>query len=310
MKKLVVKKDNALINAAYTLTLVEQRLILLAVAEAAGNSEKLRHTEIYALDYASRFNVKNNVAYEALNDASNQLFERYFSYQKITEKGNVENVKSRWVQSVAYVKNEGTIKIKFADDVLPLLCELKNRFTMYNLEQVSGLTSVYAIRLYELLISWKSTGKTPVYELENFRQKLGIEPNEYKQMRNFKARVLDAAINQINEHSDIIVSYEQFKKGRRITGFSFAFEYKKPLVSDSTRCDKTLELPLDKPLTEKQIGYYAKLLANSSWSGQARILIGVEAKDVISVIMRHLKNPEFVAKNYTAIQKLLNKKGK
>lgn len=222
-KQLTVKKDNALINASYTLTLAEQRLILLAVAEADEVPEKLKNTVIYAKDYARRFNVSPQTAYEALNVASNQLFDRYFSYQRKTELGGMEYAKNRWVQGVAYAKREGRIRIKFADDVLPFLCELKNRFTVYNLEAVAELTSVHAIRLYELLIAWRSVGKTPQIKLTDLREQLGIEPDEYTRMTDFKRRVLDNAIKQINKSSDIKVTYEQHKSGRAITGFSFTF---------------------------------------------------------------------------------------
>lgn len=222
-KKLMIKKDNALINAAYTLTLAEQRLILLSVALASEDADKLRSTSIHAHEYAKRFNVSHRTAYQSLHDAKEQLFDRYFTYQQTTKSGAVKQVKSRWVQKVAYIKDEGTIEIMFADDVLPLLCELKNRFTAYNLEAIAELTSVHAIRLYELVIAWRSQGKTPVISTEDLRQKLGILPDEYKLMHNFKRRVLDNAIKQINDGSDIKVSYEQHKSGRAITGFSFTF---------------------------------------------------------------------------------------
>lgn len=226
-KQLIVKKDNALMNAAYTLTLAEQRLILMAVAEAAEDVGKLKHTKIHAHDYANRFNLTKWTAYEALNSASEQLFERRFSYQEKSEKGNISQVKSRWVQSIKYVVNEGLVEIKFADDVLPFLCELKSRFTTYNLEAVSELTSVHAIRLYELLIAWRSTNKTPKISIEDLRLRLGIEPGEYARMTDFKRRVLDAGIKQVNAHSDITANYEQQKTGRKITGFIFYFTLKK-----------------------------------------------------------------------------------
>lgn len=304
--ELIIKKDNALINAAYTLTLAEQRLILLAIAKASEKSEKLQATAIHASEYANRFNVSLRTAYDGLNAASNQLFERYFRYQKITEKGNVEHVKSRWVQRVSYIKKEGTIKIKFADDVLPLLCELKNRFTVYSFEAISNLSSVHAIRMYEIIIAWKSIGKTPVMSIEDLRLRLGIEPSEYKEMHNFKRRVLDASIKQINEHTDIIVSYEQFKDGRKIAGFSFSIKFKNPPIPvENARCSKTAEIDFNQPLTDKKLGYYAKLLLESSWASQAKILVGVESKDAINVIIRHLKRPEFFKRNKKLIDKLI-----
>ena len=97
----------------------------------------------------------------------------------------------------------------------------------YELQQVSRLTSSYAIRLYELLIQWRSAGKTPIYDLALFRQQLGVEAHQYKTMSNFKTYVLDFALSQINELTDITTKYEQHKKGRSISGFSFTFKQKK-----------------------------------------------------------------------------------
>lgn len=224
--KAIVRKDNALINAAYTLTLAEQRLILLAVTDAAGQPDVLKDMAVYAEQYADRFKVTRQAAYMALGEASKQLFERRFSYERTSSKGRPRQVVSRWIQRIEYGESEGLVKLRFADDVIPLLTDLQNRFTYYALEQVSGLTSVHAVRLYELLIAWRSTGKTPVLELADFRQRLGIEPDEYTRMEAFKRRVLEAAIKQINRHTDIVASYEQHKRGRSITGFSFSFRVK------------------------------------------------------------------------------------
>ena len=66
----------------------------------------------------------------------------------------------------------------------------------------------------------------PQIELSDFREKLGIDADEYVRMSDFKVRVLEPSIKQINEHTDILVTYEQHKKGRTITGFSFKFKQK------------------------------------------------------------------------------------
>ena len=58
---------------------------------------------------------------------------------------------------------------------------------------------MYSVRLYELLTQWKTAGKTPVFELSQFRGQLGLDDDEYKIMGNFKLRVLDLAVNEINE---------------------------------------------------------------------------------------------------------------
>ena len=228
-KQQLVVKDNALINAAYTLDLVEQRLILMSTVRAREEGEGItadKPLKVRAEDYAEQFKVTRHAAYEALKAATSGLFNRYFTYEQLTKKGNLEVVKSRWVSRVSYIESEGQVSIVFAPDVVQLITRLEKEFTRYDLEQVSGLTSTYAVRLYELLIAWRSTGKTPEIELATLRERLGVGEGELTRIDNFKRKVLDFAIKQVNESTDITASYEQHKRGRTIAGFSFTFTLK------------------------------------------------------------------------------------
>ena len=244
MRELVVK-DNALINASYNLDLVEQRLILLAIVEARESGKGINANDpltVHAESYINQFGVHRNTAYQALKDACNDLFARQFSYQKINERGNIENYRSRWVSEIGYVDNEAVVKLIFAPAIVPLITRLEEHFTKYELQQVSNLSSAYAVRLYELLIAWRSTGSTPIIELSDFRQRIGVLDTEYKRMERFKTSVLELAIKQINEHTDIIVKYEQHKRGRSISGFSFTFKQKKKDNPSIERDPNTLDL--------------------------------------------------------------------
>ena len=233
MRDLVVK-DNALINASYNLDLVEQRLILLAIVEARDSGRGINANdplEVHAESYVNQFNVARQTAYQALKDACKDLFVRQFSYQEINKRGNVENVLSRWVSEIRYIDDEATVKLIFAPAIVPLITRLEEQFTKYELQQISNLSSAYAVRLYELLIAWRSTGQTPIIELAEFRQRIGVLDDEYTRMGNFKDRVLNLAIAQINEHTDINVQCQQHKKGRNISGFSFTFKLKKVVIA-------------------------------------------------------------------------------
>ena len=228
MKNGLVVKDNALINASYNLEVTEQRLMLLAIINARETENGITadsKLQIHASDYMKHFNVDKKTAYEALKNAVDNLFNRQFSFREVRG-GTDFIVKSRWVSRIAYATNEAILEITFAPDVVPLILRLEEHFTSYQLKQVTQLTSKYAIRLYELLIAWREVGKTPQIELSEFRHKLGVEDNEYKDMHNFKKRVLEPSIKQINEHTDITVTYEQHKRGRTISGFSFRFKQK------------------------------------------------------------------------------------
>ena len=229
MKTELIVKDNALINASYNLDLVEQRLILLAIIEARESGKGINANDpliVHAESYINQFNVHRNGAYKALKDACDDLFARQFSYQSLSEKGNIQNHKARWVSEVIYVENEAIVKLVFSSAIIPLITRLEEQFTSYELKQISGLSSAYAVRLYELLIAWRSTGKTPIIDLEEFRQKMGVLDGEYTRSDNFKKWVIEKPIAQINEHTDITVKVEQHKKGRTISGFSFKFKQK------------------------------------------------------------------------------------
>lgn len=263
MRDLVVK-DNALINASYNLDLVEQRLILLAIVEARESGKGINANnplEVHAESYINQFNVARQTAYQALKDASKDLFARQFSYQEMNKRGNIENVLSRWVSEIRYIDAEATVKLIFAPAIVPLITKLEEQFTKYELQQVSNLSSAYAVRLYELLIAWRSTGQTPVIELEEFRKKIGVLDDEYTRMGNFKDRVLHLAIAQVNEFTDITVKYEQHKKGRSIYGFSFSFKQKKNVNKPNLEARGQNTLDIFTKLTDAQRHLFANKLS-------------------------------------------------
>ena len=253
MKKDLVVKDNALINASYSLDLVEQRLILLAIIEARQNgTPNDKVLAVHADSYANQFEVHRNTAYKVLKDATNSLFERRFSYQEQVGKG-IRHIKSRWVSQIAYLDHTATVELIFSPAVVPLITQLEKHFTSYELEQVSQLTSAYAVRLYELLIAWRSSCKTPIFEITEFRNKLWVDESEYLRMHDFKKRILDPSLEQINEHTNITVKYDQHKAGRVITGFSFTFKFKKPIKAEKQKALKDTKAPdLD---TDKREAY-------------------------------------------------------
>ena len=259
----LVVKDNALINASYTLSLVEQRIVLLAIIEARETQKGVdteTFLEIHAQHYADRFDISVKNAYAMLSEASQALFNRQVTFMMIDEKRNKpEKRVVRWVSGVSYVDGSGIIKLRFAPEIIPLITQLEKNFTSYELSQVASL-GLYATRLYELLIAWRSTGKVPEISLDDFRDKMGLASNEYKLMHNFKNRVLEPAIKQINEHTDITATYEQHKQGRTISGFSFKFKQKK--VRKGERCEDLIRDPNTPDFFVKMTDAQRHLFAN------------------------------------------------
>lgn len=279
MQKQLVTKDNSLIGASYSLGVVEQRLIFLAIIEAREQKTLIEAgglLRIYAQSYAKQFDVEKHTSYEAMKRAVEGLYEAGFAYSKLDEQsGKIGRYKSRWVDKIGYIDDLGCVELVFASDVIPLITRLEARYTEYELKQVVGLRSEYAIRLYELVIQWRSVGKTNPISLAELREKLGLI-DEYKRIEAFKRRVLDLAITQINEYTDIIVDYEQHKQGKVITGFTFKFRIKTKAKKalEIKRSSDTPDMPTSLKMTDKQKSVFAvKLskmheLANYSKKGE------------------------------------------
>lgn len=264
----LIVKDNALIEASHKLTESEQRLVLLAILKAreVGDSiEQLKDKEliIHADDYMQTFNVSRQTAYDVLKKAVLGLFDAKWGYRFINAKGNIEIAYERFTQSAKYIENEATVKFMFANAIIPMLIELERNFTTYEIEQVANLQSRYAMRLYECLIRFKAS-KILNIALDELRFRFGLLDTEYKVMSDFKKRVLDMAVKDINDNTDLTVGYEQHKQGRNITGFTFKFKQKTNAKSAKDLKDERDPHTLDMfvPMTDNQRFAFAKKISH------------------------------------------------
>lgn len=255
----LVVKTNQLNSALQNLSLPEIRIIQLAIVDARETNTGLstdKPLRIDALRYAEMFETTRQNGYKRMKDAEENLFNRRFSY--IDERGKL--IKSRWIQQVTYLDDEGAIELVFTLAVVNGISRIdgaEDFFTSYLLEQTASMDSIYSVRLYELLVQWVTAKNTPLFELDKFRDQLGVEDHEYKRMGNFKLRVLDLAVKEINEKSDIKVSYSQVKKGRTITGFKFkvlAKDKPKNVKQEGVRDGNTADMFTVEGLNDKQLG--------------------------------------------------------
>lgn len=254
----VVGKANLLIESRHKLNEIEQRLVLLAIAKARSVGDTVeqlvnKELEIHASDYMKAYNVDKTTAYRTLKAAVIGLYEAEWSYRFINKRGALEVRHERFTQSAVYVENEGTVKFMFSYAIIPYLVELEKCFTTYEIKQIANLKSRYSMRLYEFLVQFRSTGKLKI-TLEELRFRLGLLDTEYATMGNFKMRVLDLAVNQINEHTNLKVEYTQKKRGRIIESFEFTF-------TEKTNSKKEKLVNGDYTITESQLTFFSRELS-------------------------------------------------
>ena len=246
---LTVVKSNKVVEASYMLTLAEQRVLLACIAQIDSKAELTENYrfEITASGVADLVGMESlSNAYRDLKKAAEKLYERSVIIDDPDpDNPQITTRKTRWISTIDYVPGEGKLVLSFSTGIIPYLSQLSREFTKYKLMHVARFESVYSIRLYELLVQWSSAGEREI-EVEWLKKQFQVE-DKYDRLGNLKKRVIDPAVAEINEHSNIWVRYGQRKSGRVVTHFQFQFGLKdKP---------KTLER---KQLTEEDINKQAK----------------------------------------------------
>lgn len=291
----LVVKSNRLNMATQNLSLTEVRIMQLAIIDARETGQGLSTNKpltISASRYAEAFDVSRQTAYEAILKAEKNLFDRRFSFLDTDNRV----VKSRWVQRVKYLDDEASIEVILTFDVVNEITRIdgyEQFFTQYLLEQIASLNSAYSVRLYELLVQWKTAKKTPVFETGVFREQLGIESGEYKRIYDFKKNVLDLAVKEINEKTDIKTDYTQKKKGRKIVGFEFTVKGKTKTKKENVNQGRDPDtLDMFHEMTDKQLNYFSAKLANDSVFGSKYAKKGEDLRAFESRIKQKLSKPE------------------
>lgn len=225
----LVYKSNALIESAYRLSVWEQRLILSCISQIRRDEEGFTDEKLYTIT-ASELSELTDVGldnvYKKLKEAAERLMDRKI-WLKEEPNGGGKKPKvmiTRWVQTIVYNDNTGTVQLRFGRDVLPYVSQLKSHFTGYKLKEIAHMDSAHAIRLFEILAQYKSLGQRDL-AVDELKELMQLE-DKYSKTTELKRRVIDPAVTQINAHSSLNVSYTERKSGRRIVAFIFVFSEK------------------------------------------------------------------------------------
>jgi plasmid replication initiation protein len=225
-KKELVVKSNRLVEASYRLTEIEMQIVLYSICRSREDGIGLSPKDpltIRADDFAARFGTNTTKVYGQLKDAMDTLYKRTLIIRDEDPKtGKLRVVETRWISDKAYIDGAGQIQITFAHKVIPFIAQLEGDFTRYRLERIGRMTSIHAVRLYELLLQYLKIGKREI-NIAWLKATLQLE-GEYLRTSNLKLRVIDVAVEQINVYSDLQVSYTNIKTGKAITGFLFTIK--------------------------------------------------------------------------------------
>ena len=254
---LTVVKANSLIEASYRLTLDEMRLLALTIGTMNPKSDQ-QVFEFSVSEFVNQFpEVNADRAYTQIKSAIERISERWV---KTEDERHV--TKFRWVSSQTYFKKEGRFRIALTNEIMPYLTQLKGQFTQYQLNHISGFTSVHTMRFYELLTQYKRVGQRYI-TIEDLKKWLQLE-DKYNLWAELQRWVIKPSLNEINEKSDLFVEYEPIKKGRKVTGIEFSITYEKPVKKrpafpHKNKYGKFVKLDTQNPkMSNAEYGNYAR----------------------------------------------------
>lgn len=222
-----IKQHNTITSGRYDFSACQLDVLFMLLASLKEEDEIGKEYHIRVKDIELITGRKWN--YQQLKEGNEGLLSRVFEIQM--PKGLRQIVLFTDVQ---YLDGTGSFYMKINESARPYFFDLKNNFTLLELKSVLGCSSKHAKRLYSLACQWRGTGGH-TYNLGEFKEMLGLkdpkgkEPEQYKQIGQLKAKVLDIAKRQINEHTDIVFDYELLKvKGRSFDTIKLFCGFAKP----------------------------------------------------------------------------------
>lgn len=212
---------NDLLMGKQAMSLQTARLIRLLITQIAEHDKDLKTYTCRIADLADFLGIDSSNLYRDVRAVCESAM-RSVVY---IGTGNPKDPWSliHWV-SMAHYNGNGSLTLRLSDELKPYVLELQAWFTQYKLKNILALNSYYAIRLYEIIRC--EDGRTGGYQSElvfdvaDLRRSLGCE-KKYAAFKDFRKRVIEIAVREINDKTDLYLIPRYKKQGRAVASISF-----------------------------------------------------------------------------------------
>lgn len=241
----IVYQHNHLVTACYDLTVIEKKLLLGCISKI-NSFDGISSATPFSFDMEEAqevlgFNLSNSGLVAKYRQAAQGLISKIVSHD--SQDGWED---TSFARKSKYDANKKIMTLYFTEDIIPYLCNLHEKFTKYRLMHVGNLKSKYSIRFYEFLVMWigENYGKptTKKFTLEEVDRMLSTRGSSYLEssVSMFKKRVIELSFDQINKETDVEVTHEYVKTGRKITHIKICFKLKSDWVKAENKFKKVL----------------------------------------------------------------------
>ena len=288
LSKRKVVEHNSLITSIAKMDKTPLKMFELAVS-CINTEEPPKDNAVYLSkeELFSFFKVSDNDKHSRFKQAIAKMQEQAFFEIKEEKNKGFKFRRILPIPTVEWTDYDDKVMIRFNQDIMPYLIELKQNFTKYALSEIMELNSKYSIILYKWLSMnynqyehYSNKGGRRAEQVENYRNpSISVKEirlitdtvNEYKETYHFFRYIVENSLKEINAHTSFNVSYEKIKKGRSIDSIVFHIEKKRKADDNSYKLedqayieDKQAKEETEKDLyTEAMQSPYTKLLSEN-----------------------------------------------
>lgn len=213
---------NDIIKSKQDMTVTEARVVRLLITQVVKYDKDLKTYTCRIQDFAKFTGASAKTLYQDIRGMCKRLMSRTVDIWT----GNPKQpwLYIHWIERADYDGN-GNLTFVLSEQLKPYVCELSAWFTQYQLQNILSFTSFYAIRLYELIKYYEGITRENrdyhEFAIEHLRSIFSCE-NKYETTSEFIRKTIDISVREINDKSDIELSMEQVKVGKKITALRFS----------------------------------------------------------------------------------------
>lgn len=286
-KRNIVKKYHTLVNSKYNHKSSEMKFILLCITRIKMEDQLFPDIEFTVKELQERLGVAQN--HTRIRSEMKRFKSLTFEMPVYNDEGKLEKYIYRsWFEEIEYHIKDGRITAKFDSKIKPMLLQIKERITKYDINFILQMKSSYSIRIYELLKEYQRIGHR-TYEVKELMDILSV-PKALKTYSNFKKRVLLQAESELNEFADIAFDLEEIKQGRAVAKLRFNIKKNIPKVKPK---NKIVEADVVEKIDIKDMDYkqfisyirenyiYSDIVQTNDPSSGVSILLSVNDKGLL-----------------------------
>ena len=215
----IIKSNDIIQKARYDLNVRELKVMSYIFSQIKP-TDKINQEYVFTInDYCSVCGIdkSNGGNYKDVRQALKTLRDKSFW---VTLPSGEETTVG-WLAKVTMSKKSGEVKVKLDEDIQKYIIGIFNSYTQYELLSTLPMQSQYSIRIYELLKSY-AFQKKHRFLVDDLKKQLAAEI--YVNFKDFRRRVLEVAEREINQFTDLNVSWDTETKGRKVIAVTFTIK--------------------------------------------------------------------------------------